>query len=413
MALAAQPYAQFEVMLTPLINEEEDAITTGILYPTQIYDVRVTHPLGEGRTASVTLSMFDPVVDGLVAFAFALRILYYKPGESGGEPVFWGQSNLTEDYAAGTVTLDAQDPSLRAAHHYLRFGDEALNDIKDPQKGTIHPDKRGLQLLVDASIPNVTGSGPSMGWSLRDEGSVNTSKNIDVERGQELWQLIQDISSNELGPDIDMEVAPDMSSGRYCQLVTYVRLGRELMAVVSFDYGEVSGSLDNLKGLTVSPSHPSTYVTIVDSVQKWRVNGRSSAAFETFGMFVDWIMADFKVAGSVDDADVLLEQAKAHIRAFAYPLSEVSAELRSGAQQTYFYGCPNWTPVAGATVGDFYVGDVISLRALRGYRSTTEEQRITAVELQASGSRGPVTTSVTMVPHGSSDIDVTLEVDAN
>jgi hypothetical protein len=384
-------YGQLVVQLTPLLNFDADPLDPEtFLTPTQFSDVVVTHPFNEARTASVALPMDDPVVASLEPYEQALRVLYYRPGDDGYEVIFWGQTNVEDDYATGKVTLTAQDPSIRMQHHYARIGDDVMNDPSDPQKGTITPDYFGIAGLVQCAVPP---SGPALGCIVND---INADEHalipMGIERGQEVWSLIQDIVTNDLGPNIDMRPAQGLDEGTYCFLDTYADNPRDVTSEVTFSYGF---SDDNATNVTVSPGHPTTHAHVIDTKKKWRATAAAPEEIAATGAFVDWIATDHEVKHG--DTGVLEEAGRAHVRAYARPPKQTEVTLRPDNYQDHFYGHPTQSG-NGDTQGDFYTGDLIRVRAQRGSRSINEKYLITQVELSAPGPRGPVQTNLSVVP---------------
>lgn len=410
MTLDPQPYPQLEVAITPLIDAAGGPVDPDdILWPDQYEGAKVTHPLNDGRTGEVTLSMDDPLVEGLEPWEQALRILYYRPGDEVGEPIFWGQCNVVDDYEAGTVKLLGQDPSVRCMHHYLRIGDDALNDPSDDQKGRIPPDWVGIALLIEAAQAP---SGPVLGIEVFNDSGVEIDKLIEVERSQEIWAMVLEIAGMVTGPDFDMDVAGSLSAGVYVFMSTFEHLGRDLTATVRFDRGLIDpldpdDSLDNATQVAVTPSHPTTHAHVVDRDREWRSTGLAPSVVGACGMWVDWIATDHDVVDG--DTTVLEETAKARIRAYGRPLKETGVELRPDAAQLFYYGSPNWSGV-GKSTGDFYIGDRVKVRARRGFRSLDADYRITAIDLAQPAARGPVATTLTIVPHAA-PLDVTLDTD--
>jgi hypothetical protein len=382
---------QFVVQITPLLNNDQDDIPeSALLTPIQFSDLTVTHPLNDSRTASVTLSMYDPVVETLEPFQQALRILYFRPGDPGYEVVFWGQANVSENYGDATITLEAQDPGGRMQHHYVRIGDEAMNDPDNPMKGTITTDFEGLRSLVlAAQVP----SGPQVGVWISDWwGSTrHPTMKMGIDRGQEVWALILQIVQSELGPDIDMWPAPGLDWGLYATMETHDEMMTDVSSTVQFVYGYAG---DNVADITVTPSHPTTMATVIDNEQNWRVLVRAPDQVQDTGYWIDWITVDHEV--KKDNTDVLVETGKAHVRAYARPPKQVEVTLRPDTGQDFYYGYPY--AYNSDDPGDFYVGDLVRLKAKRGERSFSQKFRIMQVELSQEGSRSLVQTKLTIVP---------------
>lgn len=402
-------YGQVAVAITPIIPVGGAIDEDDFIWLEQFADFEFRHPLSGGRTSKVVLNMDDPAVEGLEPWQQALRVLYYRPGEeTAGEPIFWGQTNVSDDFTNGKVTLEAQDPSVRCLHHYLRIGDDALNDPVDDQKGKIRPDHRGIEMLIDAAQAP---GGPPLGLSFTNNSGDEVAKWMGVERSQEVWALILEIAERANGPDFDLEPFWNPTLGFYSILVTYDRLGRDLTATVTLDYGDPTDSADSLSGLAVTPGHPSTHHHVVDRDREWRATGTATAARDLVGTWVDWVATDVEVDDAAD-VDILRELAKARARAYGFPPKDSAAVLRSDPAQAFHYGSPFWEAgVNGDTAGDFYVGDTVQMRAKRGHRELDAPYRIREVVLAAAGPRGAITTGVDVIPVAYETLEIDLEVD--
>jgi len=394
-----QPYGQFIVAVTPVLRQAEDITFDDYLLPTQFSDVTVTHPHNDGRTASVKLSMYDPIVSDLRPYEHALRIWYARPNQEDTECIFWGQTNVLEDYEAGTVQLDAQDASIRYQHHYLRLGDEALNDPKNNKAGHIYADDRGIQMLVDASFP-FSAEAPSpttpLPGAILIPNSLDDERKIGVERGQELWEILMSMVTAIGGPDIDLWPNQSITgvyeeTKAYVFMMTFEHLGTHRENEVFFEYGY---ERDNVQNVTVAPDHPTTRAVVVDEGQHWRVSQFAPFRNKAMGQWEEWVTWDHKVKGG--DTDVLEKTAESRLRAHAGPPKQIEFTLRPDIGQRYFYGHPDADVV---TPGDFYIADWVKVKAIRGYRHFSGTYQIVAVELTQSGPRAPIVTKLTVIPN--------------
>lgn len=404
--------SEFVVQLTPLIRPDGPADEADFITVTQFADLDVGHAINGFKTAKVTLSMFDSVVENLEPFKFALRVLY----EDRLEPVFWGQSNLSKDYEAGTVTLEAQDPSLRMLHHYLRRGDTALNALDgDVDQGAISADANGIALAVEAA-QNIASqdarNDPSLGLDVVDE-STPVGPVVVVERGQETWQVTSDIADNEVGPEITMDTADTLNV--YAHLVTHDFLGTDRVSAtpdtpaageVVFDYGLGADNIETGPSVVAIP--PVTHAHVLSEDRVYR---ETKAAFDEFGVptsnmfgvFVRWVRTGFNVAGG--DTTILLEKAKAIVRAYGFPLRQVQFALRPDGFTGHSYGRPDFTTPPGTTMATFYLGDFITFRAVKGSCTDDEEVRVTEVHLTWPGWQGPARTVVSVIPRAGAASD--------
>jgi hypothetical protein len=418
------PYGTFRLAITPLLTFSPDFDESDYVFVEQFADAQFSHPLNDSRTASVSLSMHDPIVENLRPYEQAAVLYYVRPNvdPAEAERILWGQCNVIDNYADGTVQLDIQDPAIRLQHHYLRVGDEALNDPRYQWRGLVTQDDRGIYDIVKGGYM-VTVDAPLLGLAMRQR-MTNRSLTKQVERGQEVWQTIKDLSELIGGPDFDLKPNHDPTGYYptggsivsdewkcYATLNAYnpaysentPQLMRDMTADVIFEYGQPS---DNITTLAVTPMRPTTDVILVDSVQSIRTRGIAVAERHTTGDWQDWVSTGEDMHAA--DWAIPEERAIMHLRAYANCLPQIDLELRPDTGQDYFYGDPE-SP-ASPVVGDFYVGDLVTVRAVRGYRSFEYEYRVTQVDLGMDGSRAPITTKLTLTPKGT-EIEPVVETD--
>lgn len=388
----AGPGGDFTIELTPLIRPLEDLDPDTFWVPTQFSDVGVHHILNGFKTAEVTLDMTDPAVEQLQPWEFALRVLY----KDRLEPVFHGPCNIVDDWETGKCYLSAQDPSFRMLHHYLRRGDEALNDVPAQDKGTIAMDPTGIQLVVDAA-QNITSqdlrNDPSLGVWVYDFGdkfaTLRPTLLAIIERGQECWQVINNISRHLLGPDFDMETSYDDLSN-YVRLATYDDLGRDLTETIIWVYGPA------LTDVKRTPGRATTHAHVLSRDAKFRRTGGSVAGSNKVGPTVDWIPTDLEFSDGNDGA--LQELANNRVAAYGFCPRFIDIKSRPDAVLPDNYGHPDFVAPVGTTESTFYIGDRITVQASRGFRSMDGPARITEVHLTQEGPRGPARTRVKLVP---------------
>lgn len=433
------PKAEYEVRITPLmrgvtggadstaagatvINEGDTTLVT------QFIDLEVDHQLNEPRTGKVVLSIHESVVADLEPFQQAVWIGYKRPLETLSEAILYGQCNVTTDYEAGTVTLDIADPALRVQHHYIRRGDDALN--VDKNRGRLESHAYSITTILDAArntpeqqtrgVP-VLGIEDAHGYYSAD---FETAPFIDFERGQECWDLIQQISRSVGGPDYDIHPLWFFpTTGFYCRLWTYdpadpptpaaTALCRNLDPVdpddlapgeVVFDYGV---GQDNLVGLVEAPSRPTTHVHVLDQPATYRETAADADGSYDTGIFVDWIATDYAIrrpTRATPDADPspLRALAEAHIKAYGRPPKHMTATLRPDDALGFHYGHPEWgfsvPPGTEYIGGEWYIGDLVRVRGIRGERSVNTLQRIVAVRFRYDLEKDLVQIDVDLIP---------------
>lgn len=388
----------FRIQITPLLRSVPGSIDPeDILEATQFWNVEVDHVINLYKTGKVELSMYDPVVEGLQPREFALRVLF----EDRDEPVFWGPCNIKDNYETGRCILEAQDPSWRMQHHYLRRGDDAITHIPEQDKGVIDADVTGIAMCVEAAqnLPvQDARNDPILGCEVLTYDYPIRSAPVIVERGQECWQVITDLSKTNGGPDIDMETNLDLD-GRYAYLTLHTDLGVDRTSAtpdtptadqVVLTYGP------ELTGVMIDPDRGTSHAHVLSSDTKHRRTAGAIGPSNDYGPTVDWIPTDLQFPDG--DDDVLQELANAHVAAYGYAPKFIQITSRPDAVLPYSYGNPAFVAPVGTKESSFYIGDRVTVRATRGYRSHIGPARITRVKLTQSGSRGPAQTHLTLVP---------------
>lgn len=394
----SQPVVQVCKLIRP--SKDSGAVGAEEVVVSEFEDLKVVHPLNDGRTCRVTLSIHDPVVAGLTPFAFAVRVLW----EDRLEPVFFGPSNISVDYAAEKCFLDAQDPSLRMSHHYIRRGDSALTGDSDPDKGTINADSGGIDLCIEAAQNIATQDArddPSLGLRSGFFSPART-RPIGVERFQECWFVVQDISKAVGGPDFDMQTVDYWPADVYSFMNTYLDLGTDRTSLtpdapaageVVLDFGL---GADNLSSFQERPGRPTTHCHVHSGDGKYRRTAGATGGSNQTGVFVDAINFDVEVKDG--DTEALLEVAQARVLGYGFPPRFLEVTLRPDAVVAHSYGHPSFTVPLGTRAPTVYLGDKVTVRALRGERSYSGDARITAARYIHPGKRGPASVQLTLVP---------------
>jgi hypothetical protein len=185
-------------------------------------------PRNDSRTATVTVSEYDPIIPSVLGHTYArcLRV-YYRD-----RLVFWGpiktiEYNLDPDQP-GTVKLNAVDPSIRLIQHYLVRGDlggELSKASRD--RGSVSVDHIGLRLLRDAGLNTAeqnTEDDPDLGIiNGTNTFPAAVGDPMGVQRGDEVWSQMTQLSQS-LGPDFELAPIAD-TVGAYCKLNTFEPAG--------------------------------------------------------------------------------------------------------------------------------------------------------------------------------------------
>lgn len=397
----------YEVRLTPLIdsdsggeNAEIDLVDTDLVE--QFADVDVVHPLSGGKTGSVVLSTADPLTASLEPWQQALWIGMIRAGNTVAEAIFHAPCNVITDYDAGTVTLIGTVHE-KLQHHYVVQGDDALEGTTDdPETGIITWDGDGIALLLDAAqntAAQVIRNMPDLGIVIGDDSSTSHPfYAMGIERGQEVYALIQSVASSAAGPDLDWRTPADgWPVSLYSYLDVKDTVGRDLSPadVDDVQFGEVLFGYgfpeDNLEGFTETPGRPTTHAHFLDADRRFRRTAAHIDSSALVGAWVDFVVADMTVP-DVAASDLLLEMARARVNAYGVPPKFMEITLRPDAVIDYLYGHPTWNEDhpdgEGQTNGKIYPGDTVYLRAKRDYREYTGPARITEIRLSRPGSNG-------------------------
>lgn len=397
----------YEVRITPLLdsdpgetNYQIDLADTDLVE--QFSDVDVTHPLSGGKTGSVVLSTADPLTASLEPWQQALWIGFIRPGNTVPEAIFHAPCNVITDYDAGTVTLVGSTHE-KLQHHYVVQGDTALSaTTADPDTGVITWDGDGIATLLDAAqntSAQVLRNMPDLGIIMgTDSSTSHPFYAMEIERGMEVYGLIQSVTSSAVGPDLDWRTPAD---GWPVNFYAYVdaadEIGSDLApadpdapgagdVVLGYGFPE-----DNLEAFTETPGRPTTHAHFLDADREWRKTAAHLDSSNDVGAWVDFVVADLLVPTD-PAAELLLEMAKARVNAYGVPPKFIEATLRPDAVLDYLYGHPTWAADhpdgAGQTNGKLYPGDTVYVRAKRDHREFSGPARVTEIRLSRPGSNG-------------------------
>jgi hypothetical protein len=331
----------------------------------------VVIPLNDGRTASVTMSAYDPVVEvlaGLTQIPYAVMLkVYYR-----GALVFWGPVKVQSiDMAAGTVRLDAVDMTLRLANHFLRRGDLVLSgqlDENNQDQGYVEVSGAGLSALIDAAE---TASFPTLGIDLGvDSYTVDPDRSVGASRGANVYEIWQAVAA-ALGPDWELEPIETVSQF-YARLNTVDHQGSDKSAIVVFHYGV---GRQNLEGLQVVEGEEyCNFAHVLDRDQKFELPVVNSTALARTGPYIRWEATDFEAANGLTDAqveDVLTAHGEDVIAAYGHPSLALTLTLPVDAEDSQRY------------LDDFIVGDTVGVAGKVGFVRLPEYgYRITQVALR-------------------------------
>jgi hypothetical protein len=372
----------------------------------QYSELEVIDPLCDSRTARVTISIYDHAAAEAQPLSRGLKIAY------GDVLIFNGiivQPSI--DFAAGTVTIAAHDPTLKLKHHYHRYGDIVV-DYGYPVDGT------GMRMLIESSIPiepqldrDIPGNHILWGYdSSTPQGPKPTTSPPQsgdgvwrrVERGTNVWESLTNTQQTLLGPDfrfrpVDTEhpgVQGVPPSGFMVEFDTADKLGTDRHDSVIFQH---NFGQDNAENVNHEPDGDSTrnyWVQVYPGGERNRDDTARRAlvhdgdSWDAYGIYGGW-----ESSGQHDSPQVLREKARAWVKAYATPPDFFTVTPRIDRPGVPLYG------------HDYFVGDVITAQAKRGYRGLNLVGRVlqatirqvdaagnTRVELDCAPSLDPLIT---------------------
>ena len=346
-------------------------------------------PRNESRTASVTVSTRDPVLEPLAAlvqvpYAVMLKA-YYR-----GLLVFWGPVKVRGgQFGAGTVRLDAVDMSLRFIKHFLGRGDLAVTGqgeftAANDDVGFVTLDDNGLRALRDAVD---TVSFPTLGVpdGTTDVTPAPLSK-MEVSRSDQVWNSMLQLSQTDGAPDFELEPV-DNTVQTYAKLNTFTKQGTDRTAAVQFHYGTGLANLEDLE--FVEGEEYVNLVHVQDRDKKYLKTTTNATALARTGPYIDWDTTDFGAPAGSTQAQaeaVLGAYGRGLITAYSQPLTALTATLPVDTATSLRYGT------------DFFIGDTIGVAGKDGYLTLPlGAYRIERVGLALDGSDGATRTSLDVV----------------
>lgn len=369
----------------------EGVINLGMLSNFKNASVKI--PMNDSREANVTLSVYDSIIsDDWFNFAGSYGVymvmlkIYY-----GDNLVFWGPVVTVEgDIGAGTVTLNAVDPTIRLQHHYVRYGDAAEEHSKIPEgnayAGQVPVSGTGLRLLRDAgentAAQNTRGV-PPLGIIDGYDTSSSGSDKMTVSRGTEVWSTMKDLCAHAIGPDMDIFPITG-TDGAYARLDVHSTIGFDRTAEVVYHKGWGKDNAENIVWTTGGTLVTHDHVLSSDAKYRKTVADTNSSAL--VGPYVKWDTTDYEVKNKTA-VSVLEKWGKEVIIAYGRPNNSFTITPRTDIAQDYTF------------FDGFYIGDTIQVAVKRGnIRDLHEECDIMQVRLLQDGA----------AQHCKTEIDVAL-----
>jgi hypothetical protein len=356
----------------------------------------VVIPLNDSRTASVTVSTRDPVIEVLEALPQQTHAVFLKVFYE-GNLVFWGPVKVrSPELAAGTVRFDAVDMTLRLINHMLRRGDELADGPlaqANQDKGYVPVSQAGLMMLVAAAD---TDSFPKLGIVSGTDSFGDAVHLIGFERGNPIYTAWQQVADS-LGPDWSLDPV-DTLPQTYAALNTFDHQGSDVSALVQLHYG--CGHM-NLESFSFSEGEE--YVNLVhvlDRDNKRQVPVANATALARTGPYIQWGATEYDITGLSDtDADAVLEAyGQDVIKAYSYPLLTVTVGLAVDTPDSLHFGI------------DFGMGDTVGIAGKDGFVEVPEAAyRITRWAATLDGQDGAVRQTLDVIPDrvGDDTIDET------
>ena len=398
-----------DVLEAHLCDVWGDPLPGGVIVnPLDDGPLTVTVPHCDSMTASVTVSVYDPVSKLVKPLETMLAVTY------GPFLVFKGpivQPRI--DFGARTVAISAHDITLRLKHHYHRFGDRVVDDG--------YPvDGRGMRRLVESSVPtqkelsrNVPPNGILWGENtVPNEGpkpaDLNNPQSGDglwrfVQRGQNVWESVQNLRTALPGPEFAFQPIDaqhprghdPIKRGFVAELDTAERIGTtEASPRAYFEHG--SGS-DNAETVIYEPDGDMVrnwFRQVRPSGEKDRGDASGGQTATAQGSQSDYgLMQGWESSQQQDSKAMLREKARVWVAAYGRPPDFFQVVPR-----------PDRQPNVPRYLRDFKVGDMVRVVADRGERQANLLGRVMQVQLAAIDQSGNAKVTLTCIP----DIDVTV-----
>lgn len=361
----------------------------------QFTNGEVRDPLNDSRTARLVLSVHDPAAVEVRPLDRSLKVLY------GDHLAFHGIILQAEtDYTAGTVTINAIDPSLRLKRQYHRYGDLVV-DLNYPVDG------RGLRMLVASTrnseaqrargVPSnhiLRGLDTTTHQAAPSEGGIWRR----AERGSNVWETIINLSQTLGGPDFRLRPIDRENPGVYnggaappagfmVELDTADKLGDDLTETIAFEqgFGTNNSEIVHTPDGDVVRNY---WVQVYPGGERGRADANRKALYHDeaswlkYGIFQGW-----ESSGQRDSKEVLQAKAKAWVDAYK--------EVPDFVQVTPRIDVPG-VPIYGP---DYLVGDLVRVRARAGYRQVSVDGRIISATVRQLDASGNSRVELEVVPH--------------
>jgi hypothetical protein len=429
-------------------------------------ELQVEVPLNDSRTASFTISVYDDAAYHLIArpldsFWAARRGV--DAGDVRGGPgdtlvkiiyrsalVFFGPIISTEaSGSAGTIVVNAHDPTIWLKNHYHRYGDDVVPSVSNEGESGYQNDGRGIwrmlnsthiseeleadhvkhpgilrgadtsthfmYVVTDGGTTVIEGDGPRPTNIHKPEDGDGVWRTM--KRGDNVWDGITNLMTAVEGFDVSFEpideqhqppdLLDDWEEGYFAAVYTYENQGTDRTAIspdvtvperVVFNFGF---GLDNLEDFSFAPD-----LTVVRNYMVYVKEGGQSSEEDTEakalaqlpGSWVRYgIMQGWESSGSAEDTQaVLMGKAKATVSAFGYIPPAFTITPKNDVDVGKFFG------------EDFFIGDQVSAQAKKGWLTTPMlHGRIVRVTLTQEDAARNCKTAIEVSPNNVDPTDIT------
>jgi hypothetical protein len=349
---------------------------------------KVTIPLDGGRVGSFTVPFRDPGYQAhkrawsIEEFATFGVIFWFNV------PVLWGPLVEPEwDYTTGLFSASSVEEGMaRAKAQWFRIGDDIAKNSTNPAgrwNATIDGD--GLELMRKCcdNVGDQVTNDPPFGVELGTDSSAAAPVNADgvslhmtVERGQEVWQGMVDLSQNEVGPDFENRPVWGVP-GVYGYMNVFDVQGSpwdETSCFFEFNCGK-----DNLSAFKTAGGGQKVTMVHVISKDGKRVTRENFNASSYYGEYIYWDTTDYPLKSKRDKRH-LQQRGDSILEAYSSSVFKTTMAIKPTAEYRF--------------LRDFDLGDVVKIKARKDGESYDGFDRITEVVLEQQGATSTVITGV-------------------
>lgn len=361
--------------------------------------LEVTWPLCDSRTAKMTLSVYHPAcmyirpLDRLLKVTYGNMLLFHgiilKPVWSG---------------KAGTLEINAHDPTLKLKHAYHRYGDYVV-DYGYPMDGT------GLKALIESSVPiepQLDRDIPSNGiqWGTDTYPRQGPRPTTDppaegdgiwgrVERGAMVWETINTMKNIGGAPEFEFEpidfehtdVDNHWYDGMMVQLHTATRIGTDKSDRIHFQFGYGQSNAEDFQYEPDGDVVRNYWVEVNPGGERGRDDTENRAmahdedSWEKYGIYGGWESAQAKFTPTG-----LYQRAKNWVSAYSEPPDFFSVDPKAEG------------PNVPQFLQQYKVGDTIRASGKRGYLKQELVGRIVSATIRQRDQAGGANVALECVP---------------